>query len=114
MTATAATAPETAKAGEPVSLSATVTPAPNSGNVAFLVDNVVVGEAPVVDGTATLTYAFNRGGEHKVAARYIGNGVFRPSLSDDATVTVEGGGSGSAVGSVELPSLGSLGLPFGS
>ncbi|RVW10007.1 Ig-like domain repeat protein [Prescottella agglutinans] len=114
VTATEVTAPETAKAGEQVSLSATVAPAPNGGNVAFLVDNIVVGEAPVVDGTATFTYAFDRGGEHKVAARYIGNGTFRPSLSADATVTVEGGGSGSAIGSVELPSLGSLQLPFGS
>ncbi|WP_430334070.1 Ig-like domain-containing protein [Rhodococcus sp. ACT016] len=114
VTATEVTAPETAKSGEQVSLSATVAPAPNGGNVAFLVDNVVVGEAPVVDGTATFTYKFDRGGEHKVAARYIGNGTFRPSLSADATVTVEGGGSGSAIGSVELPSLGSLQLPFGS
>lgn len=113
-TATAIDAPTTANAGETVTLSATVSPAPSSGNVAFLVDSIVVGEAPVVDGVATLTYTFDRGGDHKVAARYIGNGTFRPSLSDEATVTVAGGGSGSAIGSVELPSLGSLQVPFGS
>lgn len=114
VTATTVTAPGTANTVEPVTLSATVAPAPSGGNVAFLVDSVVVGEAPVVDGTATLAHTFTRGGEHKVAARYVGNGTFRPSLSDDATVTVAGGGSGSASGSLELPSLGSLQVPFGS
>ncbi|WP_137724011.1 Ig-like domain-containing protein [Prescottella subtropica] len=108
VSATAVTAPETADAGTPVTFSATVTPAPADGNVAFLVDNIQVGEVPVVDGTATFTYTFDRGGDHTVAARYVGNGIHRPSLSTDATVTVEGGTSGSATGSTELPSLGSL------
>ncbi|BCN55697.1 hypothetical protein RE9425_40870 [Prescottella equi] len=113
VTTTQVTAPETADAGAAVQLSASVTPNPNGGNVAFLVDSVVVGEAPVIDGTATLSHVFT-GGSHNVAARYVGNGTFRPSLSADATIVVAGGGSGSAVGSLELPSPGSLTAPFGS
>lgn len=113
VTTTAITVPETANAGDTVQLSATVAPDPNGGNVAFLVDSVVVGEAPMIDGTATLSHVFT-GGSHNVSARYVGNGTFRPSASEDATIVVAGGGSGSAIGSLELPSLGSLTAPLGS
>ncbi|MCA1005841.1 Ig-like domain-containing protein [Rhodococcus hoagii] len=113
VTTTEIAVPETANAGEKVQLSATVSPTPNSGNVAFLVDSVVVGEAPLIDGRATITHEFT-GGSHNVSARYVGNGTFRPSLSADAAIAVAGGGSGSAIGSLELPSLGSLTAPLGS
>jgi len=103
-TTTALTAPTKAKAGDTVTLSATVTPAPSGGNVAFIVDSVQVGEAPVVDGTATFDYTFAQWGDHKVSARYVGDGVHRPSLSDESTVTIDGGDMGSVV----LPPLGSL------
>ncbi|WP_430334068.1 Ig-like domain-containing protein [Rhodococcus sp. ACT016] len=110
VTNTALTAPTKAKAGDTVTLSASITPATSGGNVAFVVDSIQVGEAPVVDGTATFDYKFAQWGDHKVTARYIGDGAHRPSLSDESTVTVDGG----TFGSVELPPLGSLQLPSGS
>ncbi|CAM3002439.1 Ig-like domain-containing protein [Prescottella defluvii] len=103
----------TANTNDPVELSATVAPAPSGGNVAFLVNSTVIGEAPVIDGKATMTHTFDRASSYTVTARYIGDGTFSPSLSGDATIVV-GGGSGSAAGSLELPSVGSLQLPFGS
>jgi hypothetical protein len=62
----------------PTSLSATVTAEDPStltpvGNVRFLVDDVAVGTAALVGGTATLAYKVPTGDEHAVMAEYLGN-----------------------------------------
>ncbi|WP_305093393.1 Ig-like domain-containing protein [Prescottella sp. R16] len=89
-TATTLSVPENADAGEQVTLSATVAPAPSGGTVQFKVAGTPVGAPIVVDGsgTASMPYTFNAAGSFGVSAVYSGTAGFTSSTATAQTVTV--------------------------
>ncbi|MBM4486239.1 Ig-like domain repeat protein [Rhodococcus hoagii] len=112
-TTTTVTAPAATIPGIPVTLTANVAPAPYGGTVQFYVGDTPVGDpVSVVNGFASIGHSFTDAGTFQVTARYSGHIAANPSTSAAAAVTVVGPGGGT--GSVELPSFGSLTLPFGS
>lgn len=88
-TSTALSVPESVPTGTPVTLSATVSPAPGGGSVQFQADGVDLG-APVgmVDGRASVSHSFTGVGEHTVAAVYSGALGATASTSEMHTVSV--------------------------
>ena len=111
-TATGLSAPGSATINQSVVLSASVTAVSNGGTVQFMDGDTPLGEAvAVVNGTATLNYAFTSTGVHSVTAEFSGAKGFKASTSDARIVQVndvptDNGGTGGT---------GSLGaLPFGS
>lgn len=71
-------------AGQSVTLTATVTPAPTgaqSGTVQFQEGGVVIGTAAVTNGTATLMTSGLAPGPHDIVADYSGNAAFAASAS---------------------------------
>ena len=89
-TTTAVTVPATATAGAPVTLSATVSPAPNGGTVQFKDGDANIG-APVTvtGGTATLNHTFATAGARSVSAVFAGVAGFTGSTSAPQTVDVQ-------------------------
>jgi hypothetical protein len=79
--AAAATATTTAVSVTPTAINATVSAAAGtpSGTVAFSVDGVAVGTAPLNGGTATLAHVVPSGGERTVTASYSGDATFAAS-----------------------------------
>lgn len=77
-----------AKVGQQSQLKATVSPAAANSTVTFKVDNVVVGEAPVVDGVATYGWSPSSAGNKTVTAEYSGGGTIAGSVSDAQSVSV--------------------------
>ncbi|WP_136518415.1 S8 family serine peptidase [Cellulomonas telluris] len=82
-------------AGEETVLTASVEPAEATGTVRFLDGETVLGEAEVVDGTATLTTTALAAGTHALRAEFVpAGGAYEGSTSD--VVEVEIGASASA------------------
>lgn len=81
----------TAVAGEPINLSATISPIPGSGDVTFEVDGIPVGTVPVGtgDGVAVLSHTFNTVGTAEVVAKFTGGSGFTSSESEAATATIK-------------------------
>ncbi|WP_137724012.1 Ig-like domain-containing protein [Prescottella subtropica] len=113
-TVTTVNAPAATLPAIPVTLTATVAPAPYGGTIQFYVGDTAIGApVPVVNGFASTTHSFAQTGKFTVTARYSGHTAANESTSAPATVSV--GVPGVDTGSLELPSFGSLGqLPFGS
>ncbi|MFE7469304.1 Ig-like domain repeat protein [Streptomyces sp. NPDC057499] len=83
--------PETAVAGEPVTLTATVTcdNGTPTGEVTYYRDGRPIGTAALNgQGTATLTVSDLAPGQYEITARYAGDGNCPPSESAPVTVTV--------------------------
>jgi probable HAF family extracellular repeat protein/uncharacterized repeat protein (TIGR03803 family) len=59
--------------GSPVTMTATVTPSTARGRVTFYAGTIALGDAPVVDGQATLTSTLLPAGAVAVSARYVGD-----------------------------------------
>ncbi|TQF74729.1 Ig-like domain repeat protein [Rhodococcus spelaei] len=81
-TTTTVTAPNNAKVGQDVNLTAKVDPAGSGGTVNFVVDD----GAPIpgmvgTDGVAVAPYTFTTTGTHKVVAKFTGGAGFAPSTS---------------------------------
>ncbi|NKT12163.1 hypothetical protein GS470_25200 [Rhodococcus hoagii] len=75
--------------GTAVQLAATVAPAGASGTVQFRDGGANIGApVPVVDGSASLSYAFGSLGAHSITAVYSGGAGFASSTSEARTVTV--------------------------
>ncbi|NMM92690.1 hypothetical protein B2J88_52190, partial [Rhodococcus sp. SRB_17] len=108
-TTTALTVPSTATKGTAVDLLAIVSPTPAGGTVQFMDGATAIGvPVTVVDGKATLSYAFPNVGDRHITAVYSGETGHLGSTAESRTVTVTdtpGTGGGS---------LGSLGNIFGS
>ncbi|MDH6677439.1 hypothetical protein M2284_001637 [Rhodococcus sp. LBL1] len=114
-TTTTVTAPAATIPLVPVTLTATVAPAPYGGTVQFYVGDTPVGDpVPVVNGFAATSHSFSAAGTFQVTARYTGHIAANPSTSAPVAVNVVGTGGGDGNGSLQLPSFGSLELPFGS
>lgn len=89
VTTTAVAAPATAQTGAPVTLSASISPAPAGGTVQFK-DGVTLIGAPVeiANGTATLEHTFTSVGNHSITAVYSGAAGFTPSTAPVRSVSV--------------------------
>ncbi len=74
--------------GQPVALTATVTPNNATGNVTFYDGTAVLGEVPVSTGTATLTTALLATGTHLIYVRYDGDVSNLSSTSATSVVSV--------------------------
>lgn len=99
-TATTLVVPATATVGATVTLAATVAPATAGGTVQFKDGDRAIGlPAAIVDGKATLPYAFPTAGAKNVTAVYSGGAGHTASTSEVGVVTVSAapvqGGGGS-------------------
>ncbi|MGW6413386.1 Ig-like domain repeat protein [Streptomyces vinaceus] len=90
-TTTLATSPNPSTAGQPVTLTAAVTPAATAGGIiTFKDDTATLGTATLgPDGTATLTTTTLAAGTHSIIAEYPGNNAYDPSTSPAVTQTVD-------------------------
>lgn len=87
--------------GESVTLSAEVTSIGGvpTGDVEFLDADVVIGEAALTDGAATLTIATLAAGSHTITARYVGDTFQHSTSSGVVLVVVAANVSGTPTGS---------------
>ncbi|BCB79533.1 hypothetical protein GCM10022251_42200 [Phytohabitans flavus] len=100
--------PSTAQAGQPVTLTATVTGTGAAGSVEFLNGTASLGTDDVASGKATLTVASLPVGAHSLTAKFTPADPedFTPSTSSEVTVTItesNGGGSGNQQLNVTVP-----------
>ena len=89
-----AASPKTAAAGEPVTLTATMTPAGAEGAVQFrdLSTGRLLGYSPLADGRTEFVAGALPPGEHRIVAEFVPtwSDDFVPSTSSPVTVTVSG------------------------
>jgi hypothetical protein len=100
--------PTTPNVGQPVTLTATVSPIGGSGvptgQVVFRENAVAIGLATLqANGQATTTLSSLAPGMHVIAATYEGDGVFGPSAASTVTVTV--GATAPAASTPPIPPL---------
>src|ERR1017187_2407360 len=81
--------------GQPVTLTATITPSAATGKVTFYDGTNVLGSAAVSSGVASLVTIGIGYGARNLTARYIGNSGYSPSVSSGLTenITTKPGGS---------------------
>jgi sugar lactone lactonase YvrE len=103
-TVTPASSANPSVAGQPVTLSATVSPAGATGTVQFLDGATSVGVATVGNGTASLTTSALTAGSHSITAVYSGDGNYAASVSGALTETILKAASSVALGSSTNPS----------
>ena len=87
-TTTLDVSPATLQYGDMITLTATVAPGTVTGNVSFFDGAVLLGQATVSGGVATLTTTTLNAGTHTITALYNGDGTYATSESDPQTVTV--------------------------
>lgn len=87
-TTTLAASPLSQTAGQPVTLTATVTPASATGTVAFFDGTSSLGSKPLVSGTATLSVSTLTIGNHTLTASYSGDTNDSASNSGPVSVTI--------------------------
>jgi YVTN family beta-propeller protein len=80
--------PVTIQYGDTITLTATVAPGTVTGNVSFFDGAVLLGQATVSGGVATLTTTTLNAGTHSIIALYNGDGIYATSVSDPQTLTV--------------------------
>jgi len=74
--------------GQRVTLSAAITPNLTAGNLTFYDGTTIVGTAPVVSGTASLSVILPASGIQHLSARFGGGGGYSASVSPAVTQTV--------------------------
>jgi polyvinyl alcohol dehydrogenase (cytochrome) len=80
--------PNPAGLGQPVTLTAQVSPAPGVGNATFYDETAVLGSAAVAGGSASLTTSLLTAAAHTLFARYDGNPSYASSASPTTTLAV--------------------------
>ena len=80
-------APNPALLGQPVTLTAQISPPPGVGRVTFYNGATVLGSAAVVGGSASLTTSLQTAASHTLRAWYDGNPSYTGSASTAATLT---------------------------
>ena len=80
--------PTSSASGQPVTFTATVSPASATGTVTFLGGQTTIGSAPLNNGTAVFATANLTAGSHSVTAVYSGDSAFAGSTSAPVQVTV--------------------------
>ncbi|RVW02247.1 Ig-like domain-containing protein [Rhodococcus spongiicola] len=102
-------APDTAAAGEPVELTAQVSPVEAGGTVQFFAGHVAIGDpVEVVNGVAALSHTFAAAGQYGISAAFVGAPGFTNASAAPVSVAV------SDVSSVEITSspAATAGVPF--
>ena len=97
--------PSSGQYGDPITLTATMSPTVASGRVTFYDvlpsgGTVFIGDATLSGGTATFVASTLNAGTHSVEAAYSGDGIYSTSISPPMTVTVakkQGAGGGAAL-----------------
>ena len=87
-TVTLAGAPLSAVSGQPVTLTANVTPASATGTVAFQDGSTSLGSPSLTAGTASLSLSTLSVGTHSLTVAYSGDAADSPSTSAPITVTI--------------------------
>ncbi len=87
-TTTVAASPGSTVYGQPVTLTATVSPATATGSVSFFTNGTPLGSAPLGNGVATLSVTTLPVGTDPVLATYAGDPADAPSTSAAVSVTV--------------------------
>jgi hypothetical protein len=92
-TTTLAASPEGATPGQELTLTATVIPAAPGGGVPegrveFFADGAFIGEAPLVQGVATVTFTPAAAGTHQIGARYLGSPGYREGFATPLLIDV--------------------------
>jgi hypothetical protein len=82
--------PSPATLGEPVTLTASVTPTSGvaSGQVQFFEEATLLGTAPLVNGVATFQTSALSLGPHRLLAAFAGSSAFLPSVSPAVPLTI--------------------------
>ncbi|MGB8261772.1 MAG: Ig-like domain-containing protein [Terracidiphilus sp.] len=75
-------------AGASVTLTATVSPVPSYGQVAFRDGSTTLAQVALTAGTAVLKTSFSKTGAHKLTAAFEGTEAYTASTSSTVTVTV--------------------------
>jgi sugar lactone lactonase YvrE len=86
---TLTSSPNPSTPGQPVGLTATVTPSAANGTVEFHDGTTVLGTSPVTGGIATLSAASLSSGSHSLTAVYVRDAVYDTSTSVIVTQTVQ-------------------------
>ncbi|WP_235870717.1 Ig-like domain-containing protein [Rhodococcus xishaensis] len=88
-TTAAVTVPEAAQTGDPVTLSASISPTPTGGTVQFKDGLADIGTpVELTDGTAILEHTFTSVGSHAISAYYSGTAGFAPATAPAQSVSV--------------------------
>jgi YVTN family beta-propeller protein len=88
-TTTALTAsPFTSQYGDPVTLTASVSPAAGTGTISFFNGSILLGSSAVSGGTATLVTSTLNAGTHTITAIYNGDVDYASSTSTPQTIAV--------------------------
>ncbi|HEY2383626.1 MAG TPA: FG-GAP-like repeat-containing protein [Terriglobia bacterium] len=74
--------------GQPVTLTATITPAPTTGKVTFYDSTTLLGISSISNGIATLHTSMLASGARSLKAYYGGGAAYRPSMSATVKETV--------------------------
>jgi hypothetical protein len=80
--------PVTARSGQSVSLTASVTPTTATGTISFQDGNTAIGSATLASGNAVLAVSTLSVGTHLLTAVYSGDAADSPSTSSTVTVTI--------------------------
>lgn len=102
-------APATSLLGQPVTLTANVSPAAASGKIAFYNGTTVLGVGTLVSGQATLTTRLLPVGHGSLTARYTGDAIYLKATSNPVAQTVN---SASSTGFAAPATYGGLTTPM--
>ena len=94
---TLAVTPNPAGLGQPVTLTAQISPPPSAGKVTFYDGNTVLGSVAVSGGSAGLTTSLLSASAHTLRASYSGNPTYAGSRSSATALTVTAVASGTFV-----------------
>ncbi len=87
-TTTLIASPSTPQYGDPVTLTASVSPSVATGTISFYDGSILLGSSAVSSGTATLITSTLSAGTHSITAIYNGDVVYASSVSTPQTLTV--------------------------
>ena len=88
--------PTSSQYGDPVTLTATVTPSAATGTINFVEGSIVLGTGTVSGGVATLTTTAIHAGAYTIKADYLGDGNYGDSTSSPVALTVTQRNGGAA------------------
>ena len=97
--------------GQPVTLTATLSPNAATGTVQFTDATTALGTATISGGTAALTLSNLSGGTHTIGATYAGDGVYLSS-SGSMPLTIDKGRTSVTLGASPNPSLAGQAVTF--
>ena len=94
--------------GQGVTLSASINPSQASGEVTFYDDSIIVGIAPAVNGSASLSTVLLNPGRRSLKARFQSHSGFGPSVSQSISVSVNAAPSAALTKLVSYPTTSTI------